>query len=70
MVDTMLACDLLQDVRAREYSLHIVVANDDDAVPAVFTAEAWNARVILLHSREQTNSCLQLDGIAERMEFA
>jgi hypothetical protein len=70
MVDTLLACDLLHAARSRDYAWHVVVANDDDAVPAVLTAEAWQASVILLHSRTHTNSFLQLDGIAEKMELA
>lgn len=65
----MLACDLLHAARSKEYALHIVVANDDDALPALFTAEAWRAQVILLHGREHTNQFLNLAGIAERMEY-
>lgn len=67
MVDTMLVCDLLHLARTREYFLIIVVANDDDFVPALYTAEAWKGRVIMLHNREHINSHLQLDGIAGRM---
>jgi hypothetical protein len=67
MVDTMLVCDLLHSARSKEYSLHVVVANDDDTIPALFTAEAWRADVLLLHSREEINQFLQLDGIASRM---
>lgn len=70
MVDTLLACDLLHVARSKYYAWHVIVANDDDAVPAVLTAEAWRASVILLHSRTHTNAFLQLNGIAERMELA
>lgn len=69
MVDTMLACDLLHLARAKYFAYHIVVANDDDALPAIMTAEAWNTRVFLLHFREQMNQFLNLDGIAQKMEF-
>lgn len=69
MVDTLLAADLLHGVRTKEAALFIVVANDDDAVPAVFTAEAWQAQVLLLHSRVHTNPHLQLSGIAERIDL-
>lgn len=69
MVDTMLACDLLHLSRTKEYAYHIVVANDDDALPAIMVAEAWNAKVFLLHSREQLNQFLNLGGIAQKMEF-
>lgn len=67
MIDTMLASDLLHGVRTREAALYVVIANDDDAIPALFTAEAWQAAVLLLHSRETTNAHLQLSGIAERI---
>lgn len=69
MVDTMLACDLLHLARTKSYAYHIVVANDDDALPAIMTAEAWQARVLLLHSREQLNQFLNLKGIAHKMEL-
>jgi len=69
MVDAMLVCDLLHLVRSKDSSLFIVVADDDDFVPAIFTAEAWNANVMLLHGRAQTNSHLSLHGISERMTF-
>lgn len=67
MVDTMLACDLLHIARTKDSSLLIVVAADDDFVPALFTAEAWNANVVWLHLREQVNSFLNLRGIVEVM---
>lgn len=69
MVDTLLACDLMHAARSRDYAWHVIVANDDDAVPALLTADAWRASVILLHSRTQTNPFLQLKGIAEKMEL-
>lgn len=69
MVDTMLVCDLLHLARTKDASLYIVIANDDDLIPALYTAEAWSASVMLLHNREHTNSHLKLDGIAERMSF-
>ena len=68
MVDALLACDLLHLAKCKQYGVHIIVANDDDAIPAIFTAEAWHAKVVLLHSRPNTNQHLNLHGIAERME--
>lgn len=70
MVDTLLACDLLHAVRCKDYAWHVVVANDDDAVPALLTAEAWQASVILVHTRAHLNPLLQLHGITERLEPA
>ena len=69
MVDTLLVCDLLHLVRIKDSALIIVIANDDDFAPALFTAEAWNGIIIMLHNRENTNSLLNLTGISERMTF-
>lgn len=69
MVDTLLTVDLLHGVRTKDAKLFIVVANDDDVLPALFTAEAWQAQVLLLHYREHTNPHLQLSGIAERLHL-
>ena len=69
MVDTLLAADLLHGVRTKDAGLFIVVANDDDAIPAVFAAEAWQAQGLLLHYRNNTNPHLQLSGIAERIDL-
>lgn len=67
MVDTMLVCDMLHLARTRENALLVVVASDDDFVPALHTAEAWRARVVMLHNRDHTNAFLSLKGLAERM---
>lgn len=67
MVDTMLVCDLLHLARTRENTLLLLVASDDDFVPALHTAEAWRARVIMLHDRDHTNSFLSLNGLAARI---
>jgi hypothetical protein len=67
MVDASLICDLLHLVRCRDSELYIVVANDDDFIPALFTAEAWRGKVILLHNRQNMNSHLRLNGIIEKM---
>jgi hypothetical protein len=67
MVDTLLVCDLLHLARTRENALLVVIANDDDFVPALHTAEAWKASVIMLHDREHINDFLSLDGIASRI---
>lgn len=67
MVDTILVCDLLHLVRCRDSNLFMIVANDDDFVPALFTAESWRAKVVLLHNRSSMNSHLRLDGITSRM---
>jgi len=67
MVDASLICDLLHLVRCYDSDLYIVIANDDDFLPALFTAEAWRGKVVLLHNRTDTNPHLRLNGLAERM---
>ncbi len=52
MVDTAIACDLLHVLKYGLASLAIVVSDDDDLLPAIFTAEAWQLRAFLL--REAT----------------
>jgi hypothetical protein len=56
MVDTSLVCDLLCLARSRDSRL----ADDDDFVPALFTAEAWQARVVMLHNPVADNRDWQL----------
>jgi hypothetical protein len=67
MVDTMLVCDLLHLARTREYALLIVVASDDDFIPALHTTEAWRMPVVMLHDRQFTNSLLSQNRLTERI---
>lgn len=69
MVDSMLICDILQLARTRDSSLIILIANDDDFVPALHTAEAWHAKVVMLHNREFINSHLDVGGLLKRMQI-
>jgi hypothetical protein len=70
MVDTMLVCDLLHLVRERDSALLIIVGDDDDFAPALVTAEAWRAIVVMLHIRGDMNALLDLRGLAERLDAA
>lgn len=67
MVDTALICDLLCMARSKEADIYLVIANDDDFVPGLFTAESWRAKVMLLHSRDYLNGHLSLKGLTARM---
>ncbi|MBF0109819.1 MAG: hypothetical protein HQL76_11650 [Magnetococcales bacterium] len=71
MVDTALACDLLHAARFESDSWRIVMAEDDDLVPAVFVAEKWSkekgGRTIILRKRDN-NGHLNLNGIFSKME--
>lgn len=50
MVDTAIACDLLHVLRYGIANIAIVVSDDDDLLPALFTAEAWHLRAYLVRS--------------------
>lgn len=54
MVDTAISCDLLYLLRNNIASIGIIVSDDDDFVPAAFTAEAWGLEAVLLRSPERT----------------
>jgi hypothetical protein len=66
MVDTALACDLLTHARFDPADWRVIVAEDDDFVPAAFVAEAWSkekgGRTLLLRHRSQSRY-LDLGGI-------
>lgn len=66
MVDTALAADLLQWARESPSEWALVLAEDDDVVPPVFTAEAWikahGGRAFIVRTR-QYNQYLRLGGL-------
>lgn len=45
MVDTSLVSDLLHAARTRTFDRIIIVGDDDDLLPGIFTAECWGAHV-------------------------
>ena len=66
MVDTALAADLLAWARLQPTEWAIVMAEDDDLIPPLFTAEAWvtpcGGRTLLVR-RRGTSQYLKLDGL-------
>jgi len=66
MVDTALTCDLLVHARSDARDWRIVLAEDDDLVPALFVAEAWSkpqgGRTILIRNRGESRH-LHLEGL-------
>lgn len=74
MVDTALASDLLSLARTEPADWAVVMAEDDDLVPAIFTAEAWMApssgRLFLLQSRDPNNRLVNLAGIFAKGNWA
>ncbi|TIQ32013.1 MAG: NYN domain-containing protein [Mesorhizobium sp.] len=71
MVDTSLACDVLTHARSDSRDWRLVLAEDDDLVPALFVAEAWSknhgGRTILIRKRKE-NRCLSLDGLLQELD--
>jgi hypothetical protein len=70
MVDTALAADLLQWARNDPEEWAVVVAEDDDFVPPVFTAESWvsrhGGRVLIVRARPATQY-LKMGGLLEQI---
>lgn len=72
MVDTALATDVVFTAFNEPNDWIVVVAEDDDLVPPMFTAEALlephGARVLLLHSRKRRGTFLRLDLLTVRQQ--
>ena len=66
MVDTAMAADLLQWARESPTGWALVLAEDDDIVPPVFTAEAWikahGGRAFIVRLR-RSDAYLKLNGL-------
>ena len=70
MVDTALAADLLAWARQSPSEWALVLAEDDDVAPPLFTAEAWikphGGRALLLRKRP-AGQYLKLDGLLKEL---
>lgn len=66
MVDTALACDILTHARFSPKDWRLIVAEDDDLVPALFVSEAWTkdkgGRTFLLRKRDASKH-ISLEGL-------
>ena len=71
MVDTALATDLLAWARLSPSEWAVVLAEDDDLVPPLFTAEAWikphGGRALLVR-RRPAGQYLKLDGLLRELQ--
>ena len=71
MVDTALAADLLAWARSPFTEWALVLAEDDDFIPPVYTAEAWaserGGRALLVRKRGATQY-FKLDGILRQVK--
>ncbi len=68
MVDTALVSDLLQFVHSRTGGLAIVVGDDDDLLPGIFTAEAWGGKVLVARFRTDDNRHLETRNLIGRLK--
>lgn len=71
MVDTALAADVVSSAATQTDEWILVVAEDDDLVPPVFTAEALlsshASKVLMLQSRRRSGNFLKLENIMVNM---
>ena len=71
MVDTALAADLLALARDEPREWALILSEDDDVVPPVFTAEAWmkphGGRTLIVRTRRSSRTFLKLDGLLEEV---
>ncbi|GAA0743106.1 hypothetical protein LRH25_05965 [Ideonella azotifigens] len=71
MVDTALAADVVSNAASQTDEWIVVVAEDDDLVPPVFTAEAllarYSSKVLMLQSRNRSENFLKLQHIMVKM---
>lgn len=67
MVDTALAADMVFHAYQYQNEWIILITEDDDLIPPLFTAESiinlGQARALLLSTRKRSNNMLQLDGL-------
>ncbi|MGA1410106.1 MAG: hypothetical protein ACO37W_10265 [Prochlorotrichaceae cyanobacterium] len=67
LIDTALTCDVLHYIRNEDASLAIVIGDDDDLLPCVFTAKHWKRKAIILRiGRRTDNQHLNTEGIIFR----
>lgn len=67
MVDTALISDILHYTRYKDGDMVIVVGDDDDLLPGVFTAEAWGMPIFVARLRAHDNQHVNTDGLIERL---
>lgn len=71
MVDTALTCDVLASARSSPSDIRLIMGEDDDLVPAAFTADSWGkekgGRTFILRNREMSEH-LNMTGIYRKLE--
>lgn len=70
MVDTALTCDVLASARSNPADIRLILGEDDDLVPAAFTADNWSkergGRTIIVRRRE-ASEFLNMVGLYRQM---
>lgn len=70
MVDTALVCDLLCSARSEPDNIRLVMAEDDDIVPALYVSERWsngrNGKTIVARTRSDDGH-LSMSGLVHRI---
>lgn len=69
MVDTAIACDMMHAIRFHFFDIGVIIADDDDMVPIIFSAEAWEANIKLLTRRENFGKMQNTKGLVERISY-
>lgn len=69
MIDTALTCDLLHSVRFKEADVHIVVSEDDDFLPVLFSGEAWHGKVVMFCRPPIERRFQNTDGLMHGMKL-
>ena len=68
MVDTAMAADVVATAAKEPNDWILVVAEDDDLIPPIFTAEALlsghPSKILMLHSRDRSKNIIKLDNIS------
>src|SRR5262249_32971920 len=67
MVDTALVNEILDFTRSKRRELALVVGDDDDLLPGVFTAEAWGGNVLVARVRQSDSQHINTSGLIVRL---
>lgn len=68
LVDTTLACDVLDFARFTKSEPIIIVGDDDDLLPCAFTARDWKCKTLILRiGRKSDNKCFDTQDIIKRI---
>lgn len=71
MVDAALTCDVLASARSSPSDIRLILGEDDDLVPAAFTADSWGkergGRTFILRNRDISEH-LNMTGVYKKLD--